>query len=187
MAEMMKNPDVMAKAQDEVRQAFKGRKTIQESEIRNLKFLKFVIMETLRLHPPLSTIPRACREEVNINGYNIPMNTYVIINVWAMGRDPKYWKNPESFEPERFDENRANFYGAHFEFLPFGSGKRMCPGIAFSLAKLEFLLATLLYHFDWELPHGMSSGDIDMTDVGGIAVTRKIDLHLIAKPYDPCT
>lgn len=95
MAELMRNPHVMAKAQDEIRQAFRGRKTIKESEIRTLKYLKMVINETLRLHPPVSIIPRACREEVEIDGYHIPLNANVIVNIWSIGRDPKYWDDAE--------------------------------------------------------------------------------------------
>lgn len=183
MTEMMKNPGVMTKAQDEIRQAFEGKKTILECEIGRLKYLKLVIMETLRLHPPLSITLRSCTEEVKVDGYHLPLNALVIINTWAIGRDPTYWKNPESFEPERFEANPVNFSGSHFEFIPFGSGRRMCPGKTFGLAKIEMILAQLLYHFDWELPRGIKPDDLDMTSVGGIAVSRKTPLYLIAKPY----
>lgn len=185
MAELMKNPHVMAKAQDEVRQAFNGRKTINQSEIRTLKYLKLVINETLRLHPPVSIIPRACREEFEIDGYLIPLNANVIVNIWSIGRDPNYWHNPESFEPERFEANPIDFLGAHFEYIPFGSGKRICPGMTFGVANVEFLLAQLLYYFDWKLPQGISPDDLDMTEVDGLAVSRKSSLYLIPTPYDP--
>ncbi|KAL2472432.1 Cytochrome [Abeliophyllum distichum] len=185
MAELMKNPRVMAKTQNEMRQAFNGRETINETDIHILKYLKLVIKETLRLHPPISIIPRACREECEIGGYQIPLNANVIVNIWGIGRDPNYWENPESFEPERFEIHSVDFFGNHFEFLPFGSGKRICPGMAFGIANIEFLLAQLLYHFDWKLPNGINSNDIDMTEVDGIAVSRKNNLYLIATPYDP--
>ncbi|KAH6760685.1 hypothetical protein C2S51_017634 [Perilla frutescens var. frutescens] len=185
MAELMKNPRVMAKAQDEIRQAFSGRKMIQESEIRTLNYLKMVINETLRLHPPVSIIPRACREEFEIEGYHIPVNANVIVNVWSIGRDPNYWHDPESFEPERFEQNPIDFLGSHFEYIPFGSGKRICPGMTFGVANVEFLLGQLLYHFDWKLPPGIWPDDLDMSEVDGIAVSRKNSLRLIAEPYDP--
>lgn len=185
MAELMKNPRVMAKAQDEIRQAFSGRKTIKDSEIRTLKYLKLVINETLRLHPPVSIIPRASREEFEMDGYHIPLNVNIIVNIWLIGRDPNYWQNPESFEPERFEKNPIDFLGSHFEYIPFGSGKRICPGLTFGVANVEFLLAQLLYHFDWKLPPGITPDDLDMTEVDGITVSRKSSLRLIAEPYDP--
>lgn len=185
MAELMKNPGVMAKAQDEIRQAFSGRKTIKDSEIRTLKYLKLVINETLRLHPPVSIIPRASREEFEMDGYHIPLNVNIIVNIWSIGRDPNYWQNPESFEPERFEKNPIDFLGSHFEYIPFGSGKRICPGMTFGVANVEFLLAQLLYHFDWKLPPGITPDDLDMTEVDGITVSRKSSLRLIAEPYDP--
>ncbi|KAL8521889.1 hypothetical protein ACS0TY_012152 [Phlomoides rotata] len=184
MAELMKNPGVMAKAQAEIRRAFKGNQTIQESEIGILKYLKLVVKETLRLHPPNCIIPRACREEFEIDGYHIPLNAVILVNVWAIGRDPKRWqKNPESFIPERFEENPIDHSGTHFEYIPFGSGKRMCPGIAFGIAAIELILARLLYHFDWKLPPGVRPDDLDMSESDGAAVSRKTSLYLIAKPY----
>ncbi|KAL8478500.1 hypothetical protein ACS0TY_030404 [Phlomoides rotata] len=183
MAELMRNPRVMEKAQDEIRQAFKGRETIQESDIQALKYLKLVIKETLRLHPPTAIITRACREEIEIEGYRIPLDATVIVNVWAIGRDPIYWENPESFEPERFEASPVDFTGGHFEFIPFGAGKRICPGMALGLANADYLLVKLLYHFNWKLPPGTSRDDIDMTETGGMAVPRKNNLYLIATPY----
>ncbi|KAG6389534.1 hypothetical protein SASPL_151005 [Salvia splendens] len=185
MAELMKNPRSMAKAQDEIRQAFRGKEEIKESEIRTLKYLKMVINETLRLHPPVSLIPRACRVEFEVDGYDIPLNANVIVNIWSIGRDPKYWRDAESFEPERFEENPIDYLGSHFDYIPFGSGMRICPGMTFGITNVEFVLAQLLYHFDWELPPGMSHDDLDMTEVHGIAVSRKSSLRLIAQPYDP--
>ncbi|KAL2489930.1 Cytochrome [Forsythia ovata] len=85
-------------------------------------------------------------------------------------RDPEYWKNPESFEPERFSENGINFMGNHFELIPFGAGRRMCPGISFGIASVEIALARLLYHFDWQIPGGNSPQELDMTEVFGAAV-----------------
>lgn len=183
MAELMKNPRVMAKTQDEIRQAFNGKETIKESDIRALKYLKLVINETLRLHPPVSIIPRACREEFEIDGYHIPLNANVIVNIWSIGRDPNYWHNSESFEPERFEKNPIDYLGNHFEYIPFGSGKRFCPGMTFGVANIEFLLVQLLYYFDWKLPEGISIEDVDMTEVDGLAVSRKNSLYLIATPY----
>ncbi|XP_055818838.1 premnaspirodiene oxygenase-like [Solanum dulcamara] len=186
MVEMIKNSNVFSKAQDEVREAFRGKETFDENDVEELKYLKLVIKETLRLHPPLPLmLPRECGEEVVINGYTIPMKTKVIVNVWAIGRDPKYWDDAESFKPERFEHSSIDFAGNNFEFLPFGSGRRICPGISFGLANVYLPLAKLLYHFDWKLPNGINPSDLDLTESDGASCTRKNDLYLIATPYQP--
>ncbi|KAK6778637.1 hypothetical protein RDI58_025355 [Solanum bulbocastanum] len=186
MSEMMRNPSVLAKAQAEVREAFKGKKTFNEDIIEDLKYLKQVVKETFRLHPPAPLlIPRECREETNINGYTIPLKTRVVINVYAMGRDPKYWEDAESFIPERFEQISVDFMGNNFEYLPFGAGRRMCPAISFGLINVYLPLANLLYHFDWKLPDGVKFEDVDMTELYGMTAARKSELYLIATPYYP--
>ncbi|CAN4118327.1 unnamed protein product [Withania somnifera] len=163
MTEMMRNPSVLAKAQAEVREALKGKETLNEDVIEDLKYLKQVVKETFRLHPPLPLlVPRECREETKINGYTIPLKTRVMVNVWAIGRDPKYWEDAESFMPERFEQSTVDFMGNNFEFLPFGAGRRMCPGISFGLINVHLPLAKFLYHFDWKLPDGMKPEDLDI-------------------------
>ncbi|XP_060176862.1 premnaspirodiene oxygenase-like [Lycium barbarum] len=186
MTEMMRNPSVLAKAQAEVREVFKGKEIFNEDDIDELKYLKQVVKETLRLHPPLPLlVPRECREETNINGYTIPLKTRVMVNVYAMGRDPKYWEDAESFMPERFEQSSVDFMGNNFEYLPFGSGRRMCPGISFGLINAYLPLAKLLYHFDWKLPDGVKPEDLDMTEFSAITAARKCELYLIATPYYP--
>ncbi|KAM3360319.1 hypothetical protein P3S68_020031 [Capsicum galapagoense] len=108
-----------------------------------------------------------------------------MVNVWALGRDPKYWDDIESFKPERFKQCSMDLVGNNFEYLPFGSGRRMCPGMSFGLANVYLPLAQLFYHFDWKLPTGMEPRDLDVTESSGAAATRKIDLYLIATPYKP--
>ncbi|KAL7159486.1 hypothetical protein ABFS83_01G030000 [Erythranthe nasuta] len=186
MAELMRNPRVMAKVQAEIREALKGKTTVEESDIQGLKYLKLVVKETFRLHPPIPLLPRACREEgVKVNGYSIPINSKVMVNIWSMGRDPQYWDKPESFEPERFQNSTVDFQGNSFEYLPFGAGRRICPGMNFGLANTELPLAQILYHFDWSLPEGMTRGGIDMTEQEGIAVSRKNGLVLVPTLYNP--
>ncbi|KAK6158887.1 hypothetical protein DH2020_006201 [Rehmannia glutinosa] len=187
MAELIRNPSVMAKAQAEIREAFKGKNTIEENDVQALKYLKLVIKESFRLHPPIPLLPRACREECKANGYSIPLKSKVMINIWSMGRDPEYWAEPKSFRPERFENSSIDFLGNNFEFIPFGAGKRFCPGMNFGLANVELPLAQLLYHFDWKMPKGMSPDDVDMTEVEGIAAPRKNDLFLVPIIYDPST
>ncbi|KAF5741600.1 hypothetical protein HS088_TW10G00604 [Tripterygium wilfordii] len=142
MAEMIKNPRVMEKAQAEVRQVFDARERVDETGIPELKYLKLVIKETLRLHPPAPLlVPRENSEKGKINGYVIPAKTRVIVNAWAIGRDSKYWPHePEMFYPERFPENPIDYKGTNFEYIPFGAGRRICPGMTFGLANVELPL-----------------------------------------------
>ncbi|GER33334.1 cytochrome P450 [Striga asiatica] len=179
MAELMRNPRVMAKVQAEIREAFKGKTIIQESDVQALKYLKLVIKETFRLHPPIPLLPRACRDDCEFDGYKIPLGSKIMVNIWAMGRNPEYWAEPDSFKPERFENGSVDFLGNNFEFIPFGAGRRICPGMNFGLANVELPLARLLYHFDWRMPKGMRAYDIDMTESEGITVARKNGLFLV--------
>ncbi|KDP39250.1 hypothetical protein JCGZ_01007 [Jatropha curcas] len=179
MSEMLKNPRILEKAQNEVRQVYKNKGTVDETNIHELKYLNSIIKETLRLHPPLPLIPRESRARVEIIGYVIPIKTKVLVNAWAIGRDPKNWTEPEIFCPERFLDNAISYKGTDFEFIPFGSGRRICPGISFALPNIELPLAQLLYHFDWKLGNGMKNEDLDMTEGYGLTIRRKQDLFLV--------
>jgi cytochrome P450 len=185
MAELMQHQDVMAKLQAEVRSRAPG---ITEDNLTGMPYLKSVIKETLRLHPPSPLlVPHLSLEDCNIDGYMVPAGTSVFVNIWAIGRDPNLWDAAEEFMPERFiskdgAEGGADFRGLDFQFLPFGSGRRMCPGINFALASVEIMLANLVYHFDWEMPKGVES--IDMAEVFGLTVHRKDKLILV--PTLPC-
>jgi len=180
MSEMIKNPKVMEEAQAEVRRVFDKKGYVDETELHQLIYLKSMIKETMRLHPIIPLlVPRESRERCQINGYEIPAKTRVAVNAWAIGRDPKYWVEAESFKPERFVNSTIDFKGTDFELIPFGGGRRMCPGIAFALPNIELPLASLLYHFDWKLPNGMKSEELDMTEKFGITAGRKHDLCLI--------
>jgi cytochrome P450 len=184
MSELMKNPSVRKKVQTELREAFKGKQTIHESDLQELSYLKLVMKETFRLHPPSPLlVPRESSELTIIDGYEIPKNTKVMINAWALARDPDYWNDAESFIPERFDDSSVDFKGNNFEFIPFGAGRRMCPGMSFGLASVTLPLARLLYHFDWELPDTMKHEDLDMTEHFGMAVGRHSELCLVPSVY----
>ncbi|KAK6156284.1 hypothetical protein DH2020_010532 [Rehmannia glutinosa] len=179
MVEMLKNPTILNKAQDEVRQVFDDKRCVDESYFDELKYLKLVIKETLRLHPPTPFVLRESREPCTINGYEIPARTRVLVNIWAIGRDPEYWEDAESFKPERFLGKSVDFGGNRFEYIPFGAGKRICPGISFGLANVELQVAMFVYHFDWNLPDGMKPEDMDMSELSGVAARRKQDLRVI--------
>ncbi|KAF7013493.1 unnamed protein product [Triticum aestivum] len=174
MAELMKNPRVMQKVQEEVRRVLKGQATVTEESLRSLNYLHLVIKETLRLHPPVPLLlPRECGAPCQILGCDLPVGATVLVNVWAISRDSMHWDRPEEFMPERFEVNNIDFKGVDFEYTPFGAGRRMCPGMTFGLANMELALASLLYHFDWELPHGMAPTDLDMTEVLRVVSKRK--------------
>ncbi|OEL16830.1 Premnaspirodiene oxygenase [Dichanthelium oligosanthes] len=183
MAELLRNPSIMEKAQQEVRQALAGHDTVTEDSLPNLHYLRFVIKETLRLHPPATMlVPRQCQSTCQVLGFDVPAGITVIVNAWAVGRDPAHWDEPERFVPERFEQSTKDFKGADFEFIPFGAGRRICPGMTFGLAHIELALAALLFHFDWTLPGGLAAEELDMTEAFGIATPRRYDLLVVAAP-----
>lgn len=178
MSELIKNPSTMEKVTDEVRRNFDQSKTNDYSA--GMDYMQSVIKETLRLHPPLPLIlPRECRERTEVNGYMIEKGTKVIVNAWAIGRDPNKWDDPDAFKPERFMGNSMDFKGSHFDLIPFGSGRRGCPGIAFGLATIELAFANILHHFDWKMPNGIPESKLDMDEQVGAAVGRKNPLILV--------
>ncbi|CAL2255186.1 unnamed protein product [Prunus armeniaca] len=186
ITEMIKTPRVMKMAQNEVRQVFNRKGQIDETCIGEMNYLNLVIKETLRLHLPAPLLlPRECGEKCEIDGYKIHVKSKVIVNAWAIGRDPNYWNEPERFNPDRFLNSLIDYKGTNFEYIPFDAGRRICPGISYGLANVELPLAFLLYHFDWTLPNGMKHEDLDMTEAFGIAVQRKQYLHLIPISYHP--
>ncbi|XP_058101999.1 cytochrome P450 71A1-like [Magnolia sinica] len=185
MAELLMHPKVMKTVLEEVRGLARGHSMIAEDDLVHMKYLKSVIKEALRLHPPLPLlVPRESMEDVKIQGYDIPAKTRVIVNAWAIGRDTKSWEHPEEFQPERFliSSSHIDFTGHDFELIPFGAGRRGCPGIQFAIANVELVLANILYHFDWEMPNGASVEDLDMSESPGITVHKKSALLLVAKP-----
>ncbi|XP_042012932.1 cytochrome P450 71A9-like [Salvia splendens] len=183
MAELIKNPTVKQKAQQQVREIAKGKSMVEESDLPRLTYLKQVIKESFRLHPPAPLlVPRETIEPCAIDGgkYHIPAKTRVFFNAAAMSVDPAVWKNPREFSPERFEDSDVDFRGQHFELLPFGAGRRGCPGINFSISVVELAVANLLFRFDWKLPDGISAKDIDMDESVGVVMHKKTPLCLVA-------
>ncbi|XWS09692.1 hypothetical protein CRYUN_Cryun39dG0010900 [Craigia yunnanensis] len=188
MSQMLKNPRVMREAQAEVRRVFEGKGTVDEPCLNELKYLKAVIKETLRLNPSAPfLLPRECSQTCEINGYEIVAKTRVLINAWAIGRDPGYWPEAERFYPERFLNSSIDYMGTNFEFIPFGAGRRICPGILFAEPNVQLLLAQLLFHFDWKLPNGIKQENLDMTEAFGLTMKRNDDLVLVSTPYHAST
>ncbi|KAI0524726.1 hypothetical protein KFK09_004109 [Dendrobium nobile] len=180
MTELVRNPKMMKKVKDELRKVAHGEDMISEELLGQLCYLKVFIKEVIRLHPssPL-LLPRESLEECQIQGYNIPKQTRLVINAWAFGRDKSYWEAPEQFKPERFFDSNVDYKGKDFYFIPFGVGCRICPGMDFSMVVIEIALANLVHCFDWSLPSGITIEDMDMIECAGVISSRKQKLELV--------
>lgn len=181
MSEMLLNPSMMRKVQEELENVVGLERRVEESDLPRLEYLKAVVKETLRLHPPGPLlIPHESFQDCTVGGFYIPRKSRLIVNVWALTRDPKSWENADVFKPERFIGSPIDSKGQHFEMIPFGSGRRGCPGQTLALTVVEYALASLLHCFDWKLPDGMKAEDLDMTEEFGLSTPRSV--HLVAVP-----
>lgn len=182
MTALVKNPRAMKKVQEEMRNNLVGkRRFVDEDDIENLPYLKAVAKETLRLYPTVPVIPKETTESCIVDGYEIQAKTLVLVNIWAIGRDHEYWENADEFLPERFLNTNIDCRGQEFGFIPFGSGRRMCPGMPLAMANMEVALANLLYFFNWEIPDAKTEQDIDTDASVGLILHKKNPLYLLAK------
>jgi cytochrome P450 family 1 subfamily D len=184
MAELLRNKEVMQKLQREVTQARSTSSDhsniIGEQDLAGMDYLRAVIKETLRLHSPAPLLlPHKSMQATRIShGYDIPSDTIVIVNSWAIGRDPEAWESPEEFRPERFVGSGVEFRGQHFQLITFGAGRRMCPGVDFAMSVVELALANLVARFDWALPEG--EAELDMQETAGVSSRKKAPLYAVA-------
>nr|KJB73426.1 hypothetical protein B456_011G232900 [Gossypium raimondii] len=169
MAELFKHPNAMKKIQEEVRNVVGNKLKVDAEDVSKIKYLKCVLKETFKT-------TSGC---VKLGGYDIPSNTTVLIYAFAIQRDPKWWENPEEFIPEGFENSSIDFKGQDFQLNPFGFGRRRCPGIAFGVASIEFVMANLLYWFNWKLPAGETAENMDMAELYGLTVTKKTPLPVL--------
>ncbi|KAJ4842282.1 hypothetical protein Tsubulata_023807, partial [Turnera subulata] len=181
LAELINHSEVLEKARREIKEVVgnKGR-LIQESDGPNLPYIQAIIKETLRLHPPIPMLPRKSSQDCKIAGYTIPANSLLFVNIWSIGRDPRYWENPLEFLPERFlpcnQDSKTSFMdirGQHFELLPFGTGRRSCPGISLAMLQVPITVAAMIQCFDWKIP---GDNALDMTEGPGLSAPRAHDL-----------
>ncbi|KAL7231370.1 hypothetical protein ACSBR2_009595 [Camellia fascicularis] len=187
MSELMKSPEDLKRIQQELADVVGLHRRVEESDFEKLTFLKCALKETLRLHPPIPLLLHETSEDAEISGYRIPARSRVMINAWAIGRDPNSWEDPETFRPARFlKENVPDFKGSNFEFIPFGSGRRSCPGMQLGLYALDMSVAHLLHCFTWELPDGMKPSELDMGDVFGLTAPRATRLVAVPTPRLLC-
>ncbi|PON66460.1 Cytochrome P450, E-class, group I [Trema orientale] len=153
-----------------------------EQVISQLPYLNACFKETLRLHPPAPfLLPHFAPETCEVMNYTVPKNSRVFVNVWAIGRDPTFWEDPLLFKPDRFLGSNLEFKGHDFEFLPFGSGRRICPGLMMGSKQVLLIMANLVRFFDWSLPNNDDPGDLDMGERLGITMQKEQPLLLIPK------
>ncbi|KAK2989038.1 hypothetical protein RJ640_018827 [Escallonia rubra] len=181
MAELMRSPECMTKVREElVREA--GQDFPKESQLSQLPYLQACVKECLRLHPPTPLmLPHRALESCQVMNYTVPKNAQLVVNVWAIGRDPMSWEEPLKFKPERFLSSALDFKGNDFEFLPFGAGRRICPGLPMAARHVPLVLASLIHSFDWSLPLGKSASELDMTEKLAITLQKEQPLLLIPK------
>uniref|UniRef100_A0ACD5UHE9 Uncharacterized protein n=1 Tax=Avena sativa TaxID=4498 RepID=A0ACD5UHE9_AVESA len=177
MAEMIRSPHVLLRLQRELADVVGLDRRVAESDLDKLPFLRCVVKETLRMHPPIPLQLHGTIKDCVVGGYSVPSGSRVFINAWAINRDPESWKDGDTFRPSRFmpGEGEAadlDLRGSCYEFIPFGSGRRACPAQGLGQHAVEFAIAQLSHGFDWELPDGMSPSKLDMDDKFGVSISR---------------
>ncbi|GLJ27040.1 hypothetical protein SUGI_0530190 [Cryptomeria japonica] len=186
MAELVRNPRVQQKVQEELDRVIGQDRVINETDFSNLPYLQCLTKEALRLHPPTPLmLPHKATENVKIGGYDIPKGSNVQVNVWAIARDPALWKDPLAFRPERFLEEDVDIKGHDYRLLPFGAGRRVCPGAQLGIYLVQSMLVHLLHHFTWTPPEGMKAEDIDLTESPGLVTFMAKPVQAIATPRLP--
>ena len=182
ITELLKNPETMTKVQEELKEVVGLNNNVEEFHLSKLTYLNAVIKEMFRLHPPGALlIPHCPSQSTIVGGYTIPKGATIFVNVWAIQRDPSFWENPLEFIPERFlnrsDESQSYFNSSHY--FPFGSGRRMCPGISIGERSVMLIGATFLHSFDWKLAPVTS---LDLSDKFGLVLKKKVPLVAIPTP-----
>ncbi|CAN1759017.1 Phenylacetaldehyde oxime monooxygenase CYP71AN24 [Linum perenne] len=180
VTELVKNPPKLQKAQEEIRRVVGLKPEIDHEDLAQMHYLKLIFKETLRLYPPIVfLLPRETLASADVAGFGISAGSRVLVNTWAIHRDPDVWENPDEFIPERFENNPIDYKGRDFQYIPFGAGRRGCPGMSFGTVATEFVVANLLYWFDWEFPEGMSCEDLDMEEVYALTIHKEKPLMLV--------
>ncbi|KAL2552082.1 Cytochrome [Forsythia ovata] len=183
MAETLRNPETMKKAKAELAEVIGKGKVLEEADISRLPYLRCMVKETLRIHPSVPfLIPRRVEQEVEVSGYTVPTNSQVLVNAWAIGRDPTLWEKPLEFKPERFMESEMDVRGRDFELIPFGAGRRICPGLPLAIRMVPVILGSLLNSFDWKLEGGIAPKELDMEEKFGITLQKAHPLRAVPTP-----
>lgn len=181
LTELLRNPVELKRLQQELAEVVGLDQRVDETHLEKLTLLKCTLKETMRLHPPIPLILHEAIEDTKLQGFSVPKGSRLMINAFAIARDPKLWVEPEAFKPSRFMEpGMPDFMGTNFEFIPFGSGRRSCPGMQLGLYAMEVAVANIIHTFKWQLPEGMKPSELDMSDVMGLTAPRAT--RLIAVP-----
>ncbi|KAK1371243.1 Cytochrome P450, family 82, subfamily C, polypeptide 4 [Heracleum sosnowskyi] len=186
LALLLNHNEVLKKAQQELDTLIGKERRVEESDIKHLVYLQAIVKETLRLYPtvPLS-VPREALEDCTIAGYYVPKGTQLYVNLWKLHRNSETWSNPDEFQPERFLTSHAGYEvrgNEHFEFIPFTSGRRSCPGMTSAMQMIHLTLARLIQGFEMRTP---SNEAVSMTEVEGIVMQRKYPLEVVLTPLLP--
>nr|BAU59410.1 cytochrome P450 82D125 [Fallopia sachalinensis] len=179
---LLNNRDVLKKAQEELNGIVGKNKQVNESDITKLVYLQAILKETLRLYPPAPlSAPREFNEDCTVGGYHVKKGTRLIVNLSKIHRDPRVWEDPMEFRPERFltTHKDVDVRGRSFELIPFGSGRRMCPGMSFAICNTQLLLALFLQAFELSTPDGSL---VDMTESFGLTNLKATPLHVLLTP-----
>ncbi|KAI3760271.1 hypothetical protein L1987_50664 [Smallanthus sonchifolius] len=182
LALLLNHPHILKASQEELDIHVGRKKWVEESDIRNLVYLQAIVKETLRMYPPGPLAgPHQAIEDCDIGGYHTAKGTRLIVNIWKLHRDPQVWSDPDEFRPERFLKEHSNisYQGQNFEYIPFSSGRRMCPASSFALEVIHLTLARLLQGFDLSTPMGKP---VDMSEGLGIALPKVKPLEVIITP-----
>lgn len=185
-AELIKSPKVLRKVQEELDSVVGKERLVQEEDLPKLKYLDAVVKESLRMHTPSAMLlPHESTEDCEIQGYHIPARSRIFVNVWGIHRDPAVWERPLEFDPERFLNSTKDYRGRDFDFIPFGSGRRICPGMNLGALMVVYMVGLLVHALDLTLPDGQKAEELDMTEQYGVFVFKKIPLLVSGKPRLP--
>ncbi|CAI9110096.1 OLC1v1010062C2 [Oldenlandia corymbosa var. corymbosa] len=183
MAELLRNPHILNKAQTELAEVVGRGKQIKETDLPRLPYLQCIVKETFRIHPAVPLlIPHKVERDVELFGYIVPKGSQVLVNSWAIGRDETIWEDPLAFKPERFSGSQVDVKGQDFELIPFGAGRRICPGMSLALRTIPTVLGSLLNMFDWELEGGIEPEALDMAENFGITLQKALPLRAVPIP-----
>ncbi|XP_073121566.1 cytochrome P450 81Q32-like [Henckelia pumila] len=179
MSLLVNNPHVLQKARQELDSRIGFRRLIKEEDLSNLPYLGSIISETFRLFPvgPL-LVPHQSSEDCVVGGYDIPRGTTLFINAWAIHRDPKLWDEPTVFNPDRFD---GNYQVYNHKFMPFGMGRRSCPGSGLGLRTVGLALGFLIQCFEWERT---TIEEVELDEGVGLSMPKMKPLEVMCKPRE---
>ncbi|KAL3679587.1 hypothetical protein R1sor_022543 [Riccia sorocarpa] len=186
MVEVLRNPEMMRRMQEEIDSVVGKEKGIEESDISRLPFLNAFVKEVIRLHTPLPlTLPRLNDKASTLGGYYIPPECTVFVNVFAIAHDGRYWERPMEFNPDRFMGSAVSLTGNDFQLIPFGSGRRKCVGITLGMTMVQRTLASLVHSFDFAPVEGVKPHEVDVSGRYLLVLRNDVPLKLTATPRLP--